>query len=347
MKTFLKDKTVVIIGATGGLGSGIVKEVSKYTSNILLVGRNIEKMKATFTDMDYAYFDFQEKTSYLTLENQVKEWQSDIDVVINASGTDVRKRLLEHTDEDIEKTFDINIIGAIKLTKLFLPLMKVGKNSSILHIGGFADGRSAFPYYSADVASVAGLYSFIESINRELTAEESEIKVKYFCPSPADTEAEKPFHKLWQDMNIKILPVDRVAKDIVKLVSSKKTHHIMGGFVTNFFAKLNSLSPKLADVIVMKKYALMLKNYIYGKGEKKNLILKKIGIFLVVMSFVLYILLLGVPVLKVDLLCKAAITSSFMVISEIIWWTGVLILGKEVASKYRKFLNPKNWKKCT
>ncbi len=348
MNHFLQGKSVVIIGASGGLGSGIVKEISKYTSTILLVGRNKEKLKFQFPNLDIAYLDFEKKESYKILEEEISLWNRNIDIVINASGTDVRKKLLDHSDYEIEKTFDINIIGAIKLTKLFLPFMKDNKESSILHIGGFADGRMAFPYYSPDVASIAALYTFVESINRELSLEKSNIKVKYFCPSPADTEAEKPFHKLWEDMSIKILPVEKVAEDIVTLLSKKKTIHIMGGALTVFFGKLNSVAPKLADSIIMNKYGQMLKDYIYGKSnseKKKKPLLKKLAVFCVVMSFVLYAMLPIIPFLNVNLTCKAAITTSFLAVSEVIWWLGVAILGKEVASKYRKFLNPKNWKK--
>ncbi|MBC3898893.1 hypothetical protein GH811_04605 [Acetobacterium malicum] len=36
-------------------------------------------------------------------------------------------------------------------------------------------------------------------------------RVTYFCPSPADTEAEKPFHVLWKKIGITIVPVEKVA----------------------------------------------------------------------------------------------------------------------------------------
>ncbi|WP_026396306.1 hypothetical protein [Acetobacterium malicum] len=89
--------------------------------------------------------------------------------------------------------------------------MRNEKGSTIVNIGGFADGRMAFPYYSVDVATRAGVFSFIKAINRELEIEGHATRVTYFCPSPADTEAEKPFHVLWKKIGITIVPVEKVA----------------------------------------------------------------------------------------------------------------------------------------
>ena len=70
-----------------------------------------------------------------------------VDVVVNATGYDVRKPLAEHTLDDLRRTLDVNLLGAMLLTQTFLPVIDDGV---IVHLGGFADGRLAFPFYSAD-----------------------------------------------------------------------------------------------------------------------------------------------------------------------------------------------------
>jgi hypothetical protein len=64
---------------------------------------------------------------------------------------------------------------------------------------------------------------------------------------------------------------------------------------------------------------------------------------LFVLSFVLYALILTVPLLSTSLETKTLITTALVVLGEIFFWTGGLILGKEVVRKYRRFFNPKNW----
>ena len=61
------------------------------------------------------------------------------------------------------------------------------------------------------VESELGYFHLLKAINRELEIEGHATRVTYFCPSPADTEAEKPFHVLWKKIGITIVPVEKVA----------------------------------------------------------------------------------------------------------------------------------------
>lgn len=106
--------------------------------------------------------------------------------------------------------------------------MRENKGSIIVHMGGFADGGLAFPYYGIDVATQSGIFTFIESMNRELRQEGSKIHLTYFCPNSAGTFAERPFHGVWKGIGIKISTPDQVAAELLSAVDKKKTVHIMG-----------------------------------------------------------------------------------------------------------------------
>lgn len=357
MNMKFEGKTAVVVGATGGLGSSFVKAFAKKKLRLLLVGRNEEKLRslaATVSgDITITTADITNPESLLKLNELIGEWSDRIDYVVNASGHDVRKSLEDYSIEDIHNTLDINLLGTILLTKTMLPLMKNNEGSFIAHIGGFADGRMAFPYYSVDVATRAGMFSFIESVNREMALEGSKARVCFFCPSPADTEAERPFHPLWKKMGIKILSADNVAEALISTIGRGRQVSIMGGPITIFFARLNSIMPKLADSLAMKNYGRMLKDYLYGEKissstglKKKDGLLNKIAIILVVMSFILYGLIFVVPFLPLTLAQKAVAIPILVGTGEATWWTGVAIAGKQVVTKYRSYLNPCNWTKC-
>lgn len=130
--------------------------------------------------------DVQSPDSIADFAKNVQKDFNHIDYVINAIGYDVRKELFEHTKEDIQNSIDINLTGSIYISSYFIPLLKEQSESTIVHMGGFVDGALAFPYYSVDVAIRAGLYSFCESMNRELKQEGHKYHITYFCPSPAD-----------------------------------------------------------------------------------------------------------------------------------------------------------------
>lgn len=85
------------------------------------------------------------------------------------------------------------------------------------------------------------------------------------------------------------------------------------------------------------------------KSEKPTGIpwVKKIGVLLIILSFVLYGGLLLVPFTPYTTGTKAVISTVLIVSGEASFWLGALILGKELVKKYGKYLNPARWFKKT
>lgn len=83
-----------------------------------------------------------------------------------------------------------------------------------------------------------------------------------------------------------------------------------------------------------------------GEGPKARtggLMLKRIGVGLVALSFLLYGGALLVPLLPLSAGAKIATASSLAVAGEISFWAGGLILGREIVARYKKYLNPLGW----
>ena len=153
---YFKNKKVVIIGASGNLGQAYTQAFFQVGAHLFLLGRNMDKLASFSEDIasniPICSVDITNETSIRVAVSEVQKWSDNIDIVINATGFDVRKSLLSHSEEEINQTMTINLIGAILVSKHFLPLLKNQKGATIVHSGGFADGRLAFPYYSVDVA---------------------------------------------------------------------------------------------------------------------------------------------------------------------------------------------------
>jgi hypothetical protein len=69
----------------------------------------------------------------------------------------------------------------------------------------------------------------------------------------------------------------------------------------------------------------------------------KLGLVLIVASCLLWAAVLVVPLLPFSLANKALIITSLVIISEVIFWLGILLAGKELAHRYRRQLNPIEW----
>jgi len=69
----------------------------------------------------------------------------------------------------------------------------------------------------------------------------------------------------------------------------------------------------------------------------------KTGLSLIILSTLLFISLLAVPFINVDGKTKITISTITIVLGEVTFWVGGILLGKELFNKYKAFLNPKIW----
>lgn len=266
MKQTFQDKSVLIVGATGGLGRATAQAFAAQGARLMLAGRDAEKLQKLNQQFSAPTFqvDVSDPESVAALRDAVQAAFPRLEVVVNLTGADARKPLETHTPAEIQHLLAVNLAGSIYLTRAFLPLLKTQKNGVLLHVGGFADGRMAFPFYSVDAATRAGLSAFIESVNRELRLEKSPVRLVYFSPSPADTEAERPFHGIWREMGLQVEPPSRVADELLRAVAAQRERYLMGGMVTDIFARLNAAFPRLADVLMMNQYGAVLQKHLGG-----------------------------------------------------------------------------------
>lgn len=69
--------------------------------------------------------------------------------------------------------------------------------------------------------------------------------------------------------------------------------------------------------------------------------MKQLGVVLIVGSCLAWLAILGIPLLPLPLAQKAAIVPGLLILGELLFWIGALLVGKEVAARYRHWLNPR------
>lgn len=181
-----------------------------------------------------------------------------IDIVINAIGISVRKPFGDSTPDEISSCIGVNLKGAINITHCCLPALS--PDGVIVHLGGYGDGGLAFPYHSIDVATRAGIYSFCESINRELKVTNSRQRLLYFCPLAADTDAERPWHQLWQRMGMSPVSASAVAREVLSSIQARHKTKLMGTGTTTL-AVLNRCCPRLVDFLLLNGWSRQIRDY--------------------------------------------------------------------------------------
>lgn len=182
-------KTIVVVGASRGIGRAIVDHFAKNENNtILALSRNAEKMKSAFhtlPNVSCHTFDL-ENDVYQQAQNLFRTVEQ-IDILINNAGKLVNKPFTDLTHEDISSCYQVNVIGVMETVQAIVPKMLVngGHIVNISSMGGF-QGSVKFAGLSAYSTSKAAVCSFTELFAEEY--KDSKIKMNCLTLGAAQTE---------------------------------------------------------------------------------------------------------------------------------------------------------------
>ena len=159
MTVQLDGKTVVITGASRGIGLGIAERFSSAGARLHIIADDEQILTA-------GKFAASRSIADITDPSAVESALADltrIDVLINNAGRSIRRAVLNSLDRfhDFERTMQLNYFGAVKLILAFLPKMIERKRGHIINISSIGV-LSRAPRFSAYVASKSALDAFTE-----------------------------------------------------------------------------------------------------------------------------------------------------------------------------------------
>ncbi|HNN29624.1 MAG TPA: SDR family NAD(P)-dependent oxidoreductase [Agitococcus sp.] len=172
----VRGKTVLITGASSGIGLTVAKKLGKAGAHVLLVARGVDKLEQTAemirkvggTATIYPC-DLTNLEAIDQLVAQVLADQGHVDILINNAGRSIRRAVVESFDRfhDFERTMQLNYFGAIRLIMGLLPSMQAAKRGQIINISSIGCLANA-PRFSAYVASKAALDAFTRCLSAEV-----------------------------------------------------------------------------------------------------------------------------------------------------------------------------------
>ncbi len=187
----LKDKIIVITGASQGIGKEMAITYSRDGAKVVLISRNKEKMYAFSSKLknDFLIFstDIRNEISIRNLMETIISKFGKIDILINNAGHVKPMGLLEMTLEDWDDVLSTNLTGTFICTKEAVKYMKK-TGGKIINIASTA-GLSPRPGWSSYAASKAGVINFSLTMAEELRA--YNIKVFVICPGRTATDLRK------------------------------------------------------------------------------------------------------------------------------------------------------------
>jgi short-subunit dehydrogenase len=208
----LKNKCALITGATGGLGKNIAISLARQGTNLVLLGRNLAKLKKMKSHLDklkvdvkYFQIDLNDRENLISFLNSDDVLKLDIDILINCAGVFSVEKLTSSRTEDILDMFNINIIAPTLLCRHFIPNMSQKKWGRIINIAS-SSAYAAAPGTSIYSSTKHALLGLSRALYKELKKD----NIRVFCVSPGTikTEMGKKVEELGQKYDTFLEPSD-------------------------------------------------------------------------------------------------------------------------------------------
>ncbi|MBQ1877637.1 MAG: SDR family oxidoreductase [Erysipelotrichaceae bacterium] len=182
-------KTVLITGASSGIGREFVRRYAERNYRIIMCSRSRDKMEKLAEELN---IDHRIIAADLTSEEEchrlLQELEDEkIDVFINNAGFGLAGSFLE---TDLQREIDmvrINDIAMHILFKEILKRMQKADEGTILNVASSAGFFPGGPYMATYYASKAYILSLTRAVHRELKEKKSNVRVYALCPGPVDT----------------------------------------------------------------------------------------------------------------------------------------------------------------
>ncbi len=157
----LNARTILITGASSGIGRAVAIECSKSGAKIIITGRDQERLKGTFAQLEGN--NHQMYNADLTVKHDIQKIISDIpfvDGIVHCAGLTKNIPFTFATRDYLEEVMEVNFYAPAEITRLLLKNKKVNKNASIVFISsisGVLCSAVASSIYSASKGAINGL----------------------------------------------------------------------------------------------------------------------------------------------------------------------------------------------
>ncbi len=231
-QSYFEGKTVVITGASAGVGAACARAFALKKAKLVLVARGQEALKAlaeelqTHTEVLTVAMDVSDTKACIGLFDKVVKKFGAVHILINNAGMHIRGTVASRKPEELATMVDVNIRAPIVLTTAVLPyLLKTGEGAIVM-VGSLA-GRAPMEGAATYSSTKAGLRAFTYALADELR--ETEIKVGLVSPGPINTgfimdEIEEVDDIVYSQ---KMSSAEEVANAILDIAAGDKTEIIM------------------------------------------------------------------------------------------------------------------------
>ncbi len=246
----LAGRTVLITGASSGIGEALAYLLAPYPIRLVLVARRQERLDFIKKEIESIRSNTAEVICYsVDLRDNQEEWHRSllelpegIDIIISNAGHSIRRSVFESLERhhDITRTAAINYLAPTKLILALLPMLE-HKRGQIIHTSTINMKLPPFPYWSAYLGSKAAFDHWFQSVSPELRARGIAASTIYLPLVRTPMIEPTDFYR-----HIPAMSAEHAAVKIVNLMCSRKKNWLP------WWIRLSSLLPVFVGELARK-----------------------------------------------------------------------------------------------
>ena len=238
----LKNKNIIVTGATGGIGNSIINKLNEFDANILASGTKVEKLdelKKKFDKINVLKFNF---SDFNNVENFIEEASNllggNLDCIINNAGVTQDNLAIRMNLDEWRKVIDINLTSTFLMSKFAIKKMLKNKRGKVINITSVV-GQTGNLGQSNYTASKAGIVAMSKSLALEYA--KKNININCISPGFIETTMTDKINEKFKETIISKIPSARlgqpedIANAVLFLASNQsdyingETLHVNGG----------------------------------------------------------------------------------------------------------------------
>jgi short-subunit dehydrogenase len=265
-KLNFKGKTVLITGASSGIGKEFAKSLANKGANLIITARSGDDLQILAKELETNNTEIWVKTMALDLSelnaarvlfNNINDMGLSVDYLINNAGFGKFCEFSNESFETYQNMLMLNINSLVELTHLFLPNMKKQNNGGIINIASIG-AFQPLPYQAVYGASKAFVLSFSEALTGELLG--TNVRVMALCPGTTQSRFMANANADTSKMNL--MSASQVVSEGLAAYSKNKMVTVSGiaNYMTSLIPRLVSRKTTVKIVVNMFKEGVLKKS---------------------------------------------------------------------------------------
>ncbi|QEG23175.1 SDR family NAD(P)-dependent oxidoreductase [Mariniblastus fucicola] len=253
----LKDKRVIITGASSGIGRELARQMAAEGSRLVINARREDRLVELADELAIGdrcavvVGDVTDSAVRSQLLATAKEKFGGLDILVNNAGIGAMGRFDEASEDRLRQIFEVNFFAVAELIRECLPLLKSGNEAVIVNLNSVL-GHRAVPLKSEYCASKFAIHGLSDALRAEFAADG--IDMLLVSPSTTDSEffdaaIDDPTKRDWKKGGA--MSPEVVASRTVRAIK-KRRHEIILTFGGRILVWLDRMIPGIANRIIAK-----------------------------------------------------------------------------------------------